>query len=141
MRAPNACQWLDRGRGGNTGNRLGSLLRAQRELAGVSLRQLAEAARISKPYLSQVERGLCEPWLRILTSLADAPDIPAERMLAYAGMPVARGGGEAQTEDAIAGPATDRAGEAGAARRPSQLRVAASEMTKLQERDAAIREL
>lgn len=66
--------------------RLGEFLRAQRQLAGLSLRQLAELARISNPYLSQVERGLHEPSLRVLTSLAHALGIPPHHLLAQAGM-------------------------------------------------------
>jgi len=66
--------------------RLGEFLRAQRQLAGLSLRQLAEIARVSNPYLSQVERGLHEPSLRVLTSLAHALGIPPQRLLAHAGL-------------------------------------------------------
>ncbi|HET7312331.1 MAG TPA: helix-turn-helix transcriptional regulator [Mycobacteriales bacterium] len=66
--------------------RLGEFLRAQRQLAGLSLRQLAELARVSNPYLSQVERGLHEPSLRVLTSLAHALGIPPHHLLAQAGV-------------------------------------------------------
>ncbi|HET6818192.1 MAG TPA: helix-turn-helix transcriptional regulator [Mycobacteriales bacterium] len=66
--------------------RLGEFLRAQRQLAGLSLRQLAELARVSNPYLSQVERGLHEPSLRVLTSLAHALGISPQHLLAQAGM-------------------------------------------------------
>ena len=66
--------------------RLGEFLRAQRQLAGLSLRQLAELARVSNPYLSQVERGLHEPSLRVLTSLAQALGIPPHHLLAHAGV-------------------------------------------------------
>jgi transcriptional regulator with XRE-family HTH domain len=66
--------------------RLGEFLRAQRQLAGLSLRQLAELARVSNPYLSQVERGLHEPSLRVLTSLAQALGIPPHHLLAHAGI-------------------------------------------------------
>ena len=66
--------------------RLGEFLRAQRQLAGLSLRQLAELARVSNPYLSQVERGLHEPSLRVLTSLANALGIPPHHLLAQAGV-------------------------------------------------------
>ena len=68
------------------GQRLGEFLRAQREVAGLSLRQLAELARVSNPYLSQVERGLHAPSLRVLTSLAHALGIPPQQLLAYAGV-------------------------------------------------------
>ena len=45
---------------------LGPYLRAQRRLAKLSLRQMAELAGVSNPYLSQIERGLHEPSVRIL---------------------------------------------------------------------------
>ena len=70
----------------STAQRLGEFLRAQRQLAGLSLRQLAELARVSNPYLSQVERGLHEPSLRVLTSLAQALGIPPQHLLAHAGL-------------------------------------------------------
>jgi transcriptional regulator with XRE-family HTH domain len=44
----------------------GAFIRAQRTLANLSLRQLAELTRASNPYLSQVERGLHEPSVRVL---------------------------------------------------------------------------
>src|SRR3954462_12326526 len=66
--------------------RLGEFLRAQRQLAGLSLRQLAELARVSNPYLSPVERGLPEPSFRVLTSPAQAPGTPPHHLLAHAGV-------------------------------------------------------
>jgi transcriptional regulator with XRE-family HTH domain len=81
--------------------RLGEFLRAQRQLAGLSLRQVAELARVSNPYLSQVERGLHEPSLRVLTSLANALGIPPHHLLAQAGVKDDTHGSSSDVESAI----------------------------------------
>ena len=81
--------------------RLGEFLRAQRQLAGLSLRQLAELARVSNPYLSQVERGLHEPSLRVLTSLAHALGIPPQHLFAQAGVAGEHAGSASDVESAI----------------------------------------
>ncbi len=65
---------------------LGGFVRAQRQLANLSLRQMAELADISNPYLSQVERGLHEPSVRVLQSIAQALNLSAETLLAQAGL-------------------------------------------------------
>ena len=65
---------------------LGSFIRSQRKLANLSLRQLAELTSLSNPYLSQVERGLHQPSVRVLRSLADALNVSAETLLAEAGL-------------------------------------------------------
>jgi transcriptional regulator with XRE-family HTH domain len=65
---------------------LGAVIRAQRQLANLSLRQLAELTSLSNPYLSQVERGLHEPSVRVLTTVADALGTSAETLLAQAGL-------------------------------------------------------
>ncbi len=82
---------------------VGEFIRSQRELANLSLRQLAEIAKISNPYLSQVERGLHKPSADVLKNLASALKISAETMYAQAGLLDAA----AQTEPgaAAAGPA------------------------------------
>lgn len=54
-----------------SGSTLGDLLRKQRELAAIPMRQLARMAGISGPYLSQIERGLRAPSDQVLTALAD----------------------------------------------------------------------
>ena len=54
-------------------NPLGEFIRNQREITRLSLRQLANLARISNPYLSQIERGLHEPSAAILKEPADMP--------------------------------------------------------------------
>lgn len=65
---------------------LGSYIRTQRQLANLSLRQLADLASVSNPYLSQVERGLHQPSMRVIKSIAEALNISAETLLARAGM-------------------------------------------------------
>ena len=65
---------------------LGDFIRGQRELANLSMRQLAEIAKISNPYLSQVERGLYKPSADVLKSIANALHISAETMYAQAGL-------------------------------------------------------
>ncbi|HVN68547.1 MAG TPA: helix-turn-helix transcriptional regulator [Candidatus Binatia bacterium] len=65
---------------------LGDFIRGQRELANLSMRQLAEIAKISNPYLSQVERGLYKPSAEVLKSIANALHMSAETMYAQAGL-------------------------------------------------------
>jgi transcriptional regulator with XRE-family HTH domain len=65
---------------------LGSFIRSQRKLANLSLRQLAELTSLSNPYLSQIERGLHQPSVRVLRLLADALNVSAETLLAHAGL-------------------------------------------------------
>lgn len=65
---------------------LGDLIRSQRRLANLSLRQLAELAQVSNPYLSQIERGLHQPSVRVLVSIAEALGLPPDTLLARAGM-------------------------------------------------------
>ncbi|MFF2187304.1 helix-turn-helix domain-containing protein [Streptomyces sp. NPDC058155] len=69
----------------NVGN-LGGYLREQRRNAQLSLRQLSEAAGVSNPYLSQIERGLRKPSADILQQLAKALRISAETLYVQAGM-------------------------------------------------------
>lgn len=65
---------------------LGSYIRAQRQLADLSLRQLASMSNVSNAYLSQVERGLHQPSLKILRSIAKALNLPSEALLNEAGL-------------------------------------------------------
>ena len=65
---------------------LGSFIRAQRKLANLSLRQLADRTSLSNPYLSQVERGLHQPSVRVLKALSDALNVSAETLMAQAGL-------------------------------------------------------
>ena len=65
---------------------LGAFIRDQRKRAGLSLRQLAELTSLSNPYLSQVERGLHQPSVRVLKALSGALNVSAETLLAQAGL-------------------------------------------------------
>ncbi|HEX5295324.1 MAG TPA: helix-turn-helix transcriptional regulator [Streptosporangiaceae bacterium] len=65
---------------------LGSFIRSKRKLANMSLRQLAERTRLSNPYLSQIERGLHQPSVRVIRLISDALNVSAESLLAHAGL-------------------------------------------------------
>ena len=65
---------------------LGAFIRSQRKLANLSLRQLAEMTSLSNPYLSQVERGLHQPSVRVLRLISDALNVSAETLLTQAGL-------------------------------------------------------
>jgi len=65
---------------------LGSFIRTQRKLADLSLRELAEMTEVSNPYLSQLERGLHQPSVRVLKSIANALNVSAETLLVQAGL-------------------------------------------------------
>jgi transcriptional regulator with XRE-family HTH domain len=65
---------------------LGTFIRSQRRLANLSLRDLAELTEVSNPYLSQIERGLHEPSVRVLRAIAVALDLSAETLLLHAGL-------------------------------------------------------
>ncbi|MET3962376.1 transcriptional regulator with XRE-family HTH domain [Marmoricola sp. OAE513] len=71
---------------GLTVETLGGYLREQRDAAGMSLRQLAEQAGVSNPYLSQIERGLRKPSAEVLQQLAKALRISAEQVYVQAGI-------------------------------------------------------
>ena len=65
---------------------LGEFIRRQRELAQLSIRQLAEICGISNPYLSQIERGLRMPSSMILQSISKGLRMSAETLYAQAGI-------------------------------------------------------
>jgi transcriptional regulator with XRE-family HTH domain len=83
-------------------NPLGDFIRAQRQLAKLSLREMAAMTSVSNAYLSQVERGLHQPSLKVLHSIADALQLSTEQLLNRAGW-ATNGAAEA---------AADRAGAA-----------------------------
>jgi transcriptional regulator with XRE-family HTH domain len=64
----------------------GTYVRRQRELANLSLRQLAEMAQISNPYLSQLERGMHAPSVRVIRAIAEALGVPPEEMFEHFGI-------------------------------------------------------
>jgi transcriptional regulator with XRE-family HTH domain len=63
---------------------IGAYIRSQRELSRLSLRELARMSQISNAYLSQVERGMHEPSLRVLAAVAEALSVPLEDLTARA---------------------------------------------------------
>lgn len=65
---------------------LGDYLREQREQARLSVRQLAQAAGVSNPYLSQIERGLRKPSADVLQQIAKGLRISAEALYVRAGI-------------------------------------------------------
>jgi transcriptional regulator with XRE-family HTH domain len=94
---------------------LGDFIRDQRKLAQLSLRDLAARTNVSNPYLSQIERGLHEPSVRVLKAIATALNVSAESLLTQAGLldeaagvkpsddnGPGTGGAAVTTEDAIA---------------------------------------
>lgn len=82
---------------------LGALIRTRRTQAELTLRELADRANVSNPYLSQIERGLHEPSVRVLKAIAGALNLSAESLLIQAG--VLDGdesdGGPPSVEDAV----------------------------------------
>jgi transcriptional regulator with XRE-family HTH domain len=75
-----------KGKVGKTVESLGDYLRQQRLAAKLSLRQAAELAGVSNPYLSQIERGLRRPSAQVLQQLAKALRISAEQLYVRAGI-------------------------------------------------------
>ena len=93
---------------------LGAFIRERRKQANLSLRQLAELTSLSNPYLSQIERGLHQPSVRVLRAISDALNVSAESLLAQAGLidAIAAGAGAragAATADEPVVPDTERA--------------------------------
>jgi transcriptional regulator with XRE-family HTH domain len=84
---------------------LGAFIRTQRKLADLSLRELADLTQVSNPYLSQLERGLHQPSVRVLKSIAQALNLSAETLLVQAGVlddePGQPAAADASVEDAI----------------------------------------
>ncbi|MBJ7400550.1 helix-turn-helix transcriptional regulator [Mycolicibacterium sp.] len=70
----------------NAAQDIGSFIRTQREAAEVSVRQLAERAGVSNPYLSQIERGLRKPSAEVLSQIAKALRLSAEVLYVRAGI-------------------------------------------------------
>jgi transcriptional regulator with XRE-family HTH domain len=82
---------------------LGAFIRTQRRMANLSLRQLAELTHLSNPYLSQIERGLHQPSVRVLKQISDALNVSAETLMAQAGL-IDKVAADAAGETAEAGP-------------------------------------
>ena len=73
---------------GARAERLGEIIRRQRELSELSMRQFADLAGISNPYLSQIERGLREPSERVLDAIASTLQVSADTLYEQAGVTV-----------------------------------------------------
>jgi transcriptional regulator with XRE-family HTH domain len=67
-------------------NSIGDYIKQQREQAKISLRQLADQAGVSNPYLSQIERGLRKPSAEVLQQIAKGLRISAEALYVQAGI-------------------------------------------------------
>jgi transcriptional regulator with XRE-family HTH domain len=65
---------------------LGEIIRRQRELSALSMRQFAQMVGISNPYLSQIERGLREPSDRVVEAIAKSLETSAETLYEQAGL-------------------------------------------------------
>jgi transcriptional regulator with XRE-family HTH domain len=65
---------------------LGVFIRTQRQQAQMTLRDLAARTNVSNPYLSQIERGLHEPSVRVLRAISVALNVSLESMLVAAGV-------------------------------------------------------
>ena len=89
------------GKLGKTVGSLGDYLKEQRVSAKLSLRQLAEQAGVSNPYLSQIERGLRRPSAEVLQQIAKALRISAEQLYIRAGIVDPRDGAGEPVELAI----------------------------------------
>ena len=83
---------------------IGSYIRDQREQAKISLRQLAQAAGVSNPYLSQIERGLRRPSADILQQIAKGLRISAEALYVQAGFLEDKPAGSAVREAVLTDP-------------------------------------
>ena len=77
---------MAKGKVGKTVGSLGDYLKEQRVSARLSLRQLADQAGVSNPYLSQIERGLRKPSAEVLQQIAKALRISAEQLYIRAGI-------------------------------------------------------
>ena len=74
---------------------LGEIIRRQRELTELSMRQFADMVGISNPYMSQIERGLRDPSEKVLAAIARNLDVSADALYEQAGMSAAPPGGGA----------------------------------------------
>lgn len=84
--------------------RLGAFIKTQRKLANLSQRELAKLTNLSDPYVSQIERGLHEPSIRVVRAMSKALNIQVETMMAYAGLfedAVSGASASSDTESAI----------------------------------------
>lgn len=83
------------------GGAFGEFIKSQRKLAELSQRELAKLADLSDAYLSQLERGLHEPSVRVLHGLSEALNVPTDRLLRFLGETSDRTTAEQTTESVI----------------------------------------
>ncbi len=76
---------------------LGAFIKAQRQMADLSLRQLSAQSNVSNAYLSQIERGLHQPSVAVLRAIAEALNVSSETFLAQAGLLDTPGSASART--------------------------------------------
>ena len=86
---------------GAPSERLGEIIRRQRELSAVSMRQFATLAGISNPYLSQIERGLREPSDRVVDAIASVLEVSAATLYEQAGVTVGEDPEISAVEEAV----------------------------------------
>jgi transcriptional regulator with XRE-family HTH domain len=78
---------------------LGAFIKDRRKKANMSLRQLAERTKLSNPYLSQIERGLHQPSVRVIRLISEALNVSTESLLTHAGL-LRRGDGADEQQSA-----------------------------------------
>ena len=86
---------------GARAERLGEIIRRQRELSALSMRQFATLAGISNPYLSQIERGLREPSDRVVDAIAAVLEVSAATLYEQAGVTVGEDPEISAVEEAV----------------------------------------
>ena len=86
---------------GARAERLGEIIRRQRELSALSMRQFATLAGISNPYLSQIERGLREPSDRVVDAIASVLEVSAATLYEQAGVTVGEDPEISAVEEAV----------------------------------------
>ena len=102
-------------RDGHVSSPLGEIIRRQRELQALSMRQFARMVGISNPYLSQIERGLREPSEQVLQAIADSLQTSVDVLYEQAGVPHDEDGAEPaviaaiRADPALTGPPALRA--------------------------------
>ncbi len=85
----------------DTPHSLGTFIRNQRRLSALSLRQLGELTSVSNAYLSQIERGLHQPSLRVVRAIANALDVSMDVLLSHADGQVGVAGDGAPTTPSV----------------------------------------
>jgi transcriptional regulator with XRE-family HTH domain len=101
---------------------LGAIVRRQRKLADLTMRELASAVGISNPYLSQIERGLRAPSHAVLQAIADSLDLSIEWLYAEAGFVETAVDEERDSRDSVL-PAIKNSSELTAAQRRAMIEI------------------